>query len=150
MATNDLRSFGKRIQMVSKEINPNVEQLMKKVAVAVDQTVVMATPVDTGRARSNWQVGLNQEPEGVREPYVEGKEGSTGGPNAQAAIDEARREISKYKRGQEINITNNLPYIERLNNGHSAQAPAGFVQKAIHAGLAVIKSISLIGGGRIQ
>lgn len=28
-------------------------------------------------------------------------------------------------------ITNNLPYINRLNNGHSKQSPANFVEKAI-------------------
>jgi formaldehyde-activating enzyme involved in methanogenesis len=28
-------------------------------------------------------------------------------------------------------VSNNVPYINRLNEGHSAQAPAGFVQQAV-------------------
>ena len=30
-----------------------------------------------------------------------------------------------------VNITNNVPYIRRLNEGSSSQAPAAFVQSAI-------------------
>lgn len=134
------------MRVIADNIEPNAEVLVRKIAIAVDQTVVMSTPVDTGRARSNWQVGINTIPEGEVEAYVEGSEGSTGGANTNQAIEHAKTQIAKYKRGQEINITNNLPYIGRLNDGHSGQAPAGFVQKAIRAGLSQIKSVSLING----
>ena len=30
-----------------------------------------------------------------------------------------------------VHITNNVPYIEALNEGHSPQEAAGFVQRAI-------------------
>ena len=29
-------------------------------------------------------------------------------------------------------VSNNVPYILKLNDGHSQQAPAGFIQTAIH------------------
>ncbi len=36
----------------------------------------------------------------------------------------------KY-RGGRLFLSNNVPYISRLNDGSSGQAPAGFVQAAI-------------------
>lgn len=133
---SDLRQFAGRIRVMGKRIEKNADAMTRKVALAVDSAVVIATPVDTGRARSNWQVNLGSPADGTREAYTPGAEGSTGGANAQAAIDQGRAEIAKYKGGSAIHITNNLPYIGRLNDGHSAQAPAGFVEKAVLVGVA--------------
>jgi hypothetical protein len=35
-------------------------------------------------------------------------------------------------------VANNVPYIRRLNYGHSSQAPAGFVEMAIDTALATV------------
>ena len=41
-------------------------------------------------------------------------------------------QVLSYQLGQgSIYITNNVPYIDRLNNGWSQQSPAGFVDKAV-------------------
>lgn len=140
----DLRSFASRVQNISTRIGTNADQAVRKVALAVDQTVVMATPVDTGRARANWQVRAGIAPTEVIPPYVEGKGGSTAGQNVQAALDQGKIAISSAAPGQEIHITNNLPYIGALNNGHSAQAPAGFVEQAVNAGIETIRQARLI------
>lgn len=142
----DLRRFAGRIRVVGKRVEDNANALTRKVGLAVDAAVVMATPVDTGRARSNWQVALDAAPEGTREAYSEGSEGSTAGPNAQAAIDQGKQVIAGYRSGQTIHITNNLPYIGRLNDGHSAQAPSGFVEKAVLVGVAAVQGA----GGLLQ
>ncbi len=44
---------------------------------------------------------------------------------------QALAEIAGHTAGKEIFISNNVPYIGRLNNGHSAQAPSGFVEMAV-------------------
>jgi hypothetical protein len=44
----------------------------------------------------------------------------------------AQEVLSGYDGRQTIWILNGLPYIERLNEGHSQQAPAGFVETAIY------------------
>ncbi len=134
----DLRGFSRRIRTVAADISSNADKLTRKVALAVDQTVVMATPVDTGRARSNWIVSLGAPVSYTVPAYTPGKGQSTAQQNAQQAIDQGKAVIAGYNGGTSINITNNLVYIGALNNGWSAQAPANFVEQAIMAGVQVI------------
>lgn len=137
----DLRSFGKKMNAHGARVAYNADQLVRRVALAVDATVVIATPVDTGRARSNWQAAIGGPVSGfMPEAYVPGKEGSTGAANVQAATDQARGVIAGYKAGQTIHITNNLDYIGALNRGTSAQAARGFVQTAILTGIAAVRA----------
>lgn len=145
-----LREFSGRIRIRAKRIEENADALVRKVALAVDTAVVMATPVDEGRARSNWQVGIGEAPEGIKEPYSPGKGGDTGAANAQEAIEQGKRIIHRYTKGSTIHITNNLPYIQRLNDGWSAQAPAGFVEKAVVIGVAAAQGAGSLVQGAIR
>lgn len=123
-------------------VTANADRLVRRCALATDAAVVIATPVDTGRARSNWQVELGQAAQGVVD--VPDKSG-------QSAISQGKRVIDTYKSGTSINLTNNLPYIERLNDGWSAQAPAGFVEKAVQVGVnAVAAEAANIVGGQVK
>lgn len=120
----------------------NADRLVRRCALATDAAVVIATPVDTGRARSNWQVELGQPASGVLESTDK---------SGQGAISQGKEAIAKYKSGTSVNITNNLPYIERLNDGWSAQAPAGFVEKAVQIGVdAIAQEAANIAGGEIK
>lgn len=140
----DLRQFALRIKAIANGVEVNAANVVRKVAVSIDSTVVMATPVDTGRARSNWIVELGAPSSVVRGAYSEGSEGSTEGANSRAAIEQGNATIAKYNGGSSIHITNNLPYIGKLNDGHSAQAPSGFVQSAVLDGAAQVKNARLI------
>lgn len=142
----DLRDFAGRIRIIGKRVEDNADALVRKVATAVDSTVVLATPVDTGRARANWQVNIGSPVETVREAYSAGEMGSTAAANAQAAIEHAKRVIAAYKGGSSVHITNNLSYIGRLNDGWSGQAPAGFVEQAVLIGVAAAQGA----GGVLQ
>lgn len=145
--------FGKEMKKIADGIQDNADRIVRKCALAVDAALVIATPVDTGRARSNWQVSLDTPVTGTVEPYSPGNDGSTSGPNAQAAIAQGKATIGSYKGGganNSINITNNLPYIGRLNEGYSAQAPAGFVEKAVMVGIAAIKDENVVVNLRSQ
>lgn len=145
---NDFHSFAGRIRKIGQTIEANADRTVRKCALAVDATVVLATPVDTGRARSNWQVELNRAAEGTIDPYTPGAGGSTAAVNAQAAIDRGSVVISGYKGGpgSSIHIGNNLAYIGKLNEGYSAQAPAGFVEKAVMVGIDAISDVTLSRG----
>lgn len=126
------------MRVQAQGVADNADALVRRVAVAVDSAVVQGTPVDTGRARSNWQAELDQPAQGTVE---------TLGPDAAGrSIAAAKAVINQYdgdKHG-EIHLTNNLPYIGRLNDGWSAQAPAGFVEEAVLAGSATVKGAKLI------
>lgn len=140
----NLRQFSIRIRRLGSNVETNAVKLVRKVALSVDSTVVMGTPVDTGRARSNWQVEIGKPARGTVEAYAPGKEGSTGGQNAQIALALGAGVIATYKGGESIHLTNNLPYIGALNRGHSAQAPSGFVETAVLDGVAQVKGAKLL------
>jgi hypothetical protein len=95
----------------------------------------MATPVDTGRARSNWQVAINGPATG---------ESERADPSGQIAIAMGRAVIATAKEGQAIHITNNLPYIAALNDGSSAQAPKNFVQEAVRVAATAVREARLL------
>lgn len=122
----------------AREFELNADRLTREVALAVDSAVVLGTPVDTGRARSNWQVELNSAPSGVVDSH--------GGNAAQSSMDKAAEKIETYDGDTHtsIHITNNLPYIGRLNDGSSAQAPSGFVEAAVEAGSSRVRGVRLL------
>lgn len=140
MPTGDLHSFAERMRQYGERVERNATVIKRKVALAVDAEVVVQTPVDTGRARSNWQASLNAPAAGTIEAYAPGKGGNTAGPNTQAALDQAKSVIAGAGQESEINITNNLPYIARLNDGWSAQAPAGYVRAGVLAGIRALQA----------
>lgn len=127
------------LKKAGQTIADNADRLTRRCALAVDAAVVLATPVDTGRARANWQVEIGGPASGVVEPTDK---------SGQTAISAGTKVIQDYKGGNSINITNNLPYIERLNEGWSKQAPAGFVEQAVNVGTAAIaaESANLVDG----
>ena len=83
----------------------------RKLMVQVDARVVLSTPRDTGRAANNWVPSVARASDRV----VVNRQ------DADAIFD-------KSAVGDSLYLTNNVPYITRLNEGHSKQAPVGFVQ----------------------
>lgn len=135
----NLNQFGDKIKRVAVDVPKNADEIVRKVALAADQAIVMATPVDTGRARANWQVGIGAAPAGSVE-YSGGAGGSVSYATAAASS-----VVTTYK-GQPggIWLVNNLPYIQRLNEGWSAQAPAKFVEQAIDTAVTTIRDSKVI------
>jgi hypothetical protein len=123
-----MQSFAARMKIRAGKVVDSSAAMVRKVALVVDQTVVMATPVDTGRARANWIVGLNEVPTQNRPEEEVGE---------QIALSQARQAIASFKRNdQYIAIVNNLDYIKPLEDGSSAQAPQGMIKQALAAGAA--------------
>lgn len=140
-----LGTFSIRIRVRADRVSDNVGRTVRKTALAVDQAVVLSTPVDTGRARSNWRVSLGSRPRGVINPYSPGSGLGRGEQqNAQAAMAQAAAAVAQRRDGQDIYISNNVPYIGKLNDGSSRQAPAGFVQQAVMAGVAAVKGARIV------
>lgn len=114
--------------------------VIKKVGLAVDQAVVTGTPIDTGTARSNWLASLVTPRSDVIGSYAPGNPGGV----TNAALSQAAGVIGLRKTGQDIVISNNVPYIGKLNAGSSQQAPAGFVESAVQEGAAVVRSARVV------
>lgn len=133
-----LLGLAKRMADIGANVERNAPKLVRKVALAVDAAVVIATPVDTGRARSNWIVETGKPATVTIEPYVPGAFGSTGPANVAAQLEHAKKILAHVKNGESVYISNNLHYIGKLNDGWSAQAPAGYVESAVRAAATAI------------
>lgn len=132
-------SFEARMRKRGEQAVKNINEAVRACALAVDQQVVTASPVDTGRFRSNWLASLEVPVAITTQPYSPGEGGSTGGANSAAAMAQANSVIASRQPGQDIWISNNLPYAQRLNDGYSRQAPANFVEQGIRNGIAELR-----------
>lgn len=130
-----LRRFARRIQGIARSLEPRLAVTSSEAALRVLSVVVPATPVDTGRARGNWQTSLNSPANGES-----GLLDQTG----QTALARGRAAVAGKQYGQPIYIVNNAPYIALLNAGSSKQAPANFVEIAIQTALAGIRNVRII------
>lgn len=150
----NLDEFSRRMTVIAASVELGAERIVRKCVLTIDQAVVMATPVDTGRARSNWTVSRGSPSTRTRQPYAAGAGlGVEEGANAQAAINQGASEVAEYKLSDgPIYVSNSLPYIEALNDGHSAQAPAGFVQEAVQVGVQAVRGARILveGSGRVD
>lgn len=136
MPKTTLRSLANHLEGRAKAINKEGTAKLNEVALVILARLVYVTPVDTSRALSNWQIGLGAPVLSAIEPFYTGEAGSTKDASAKAAIHAAKAVLLTRLPGQSIYLSNALPYIERLNNNHSPQAPAGFVEAAVSMGKA--------------
>jgi hypothetical protein len=95
-----------------------IGQAQRILCLEATKSIVFKTPVDTGRARGNWQASIDS-------PLHEIAAGED--KNGGKTINKAARVIAGMKPLHAFFLSNNLPYIEALENGHSKQAPAGMV-----------------------
>ncbi len=118
---------------LGNRVDEGTHKVVRQMAIAVDRKLVLRTPVDTGRARSNWLVGINSRVSGTTAPATQG-----------AALSAARARITASKPGDSIFISNNLPYIGRLNAGASRQAPPNYVEDAAEEAAAEVGGSSSV------
>jgi hypothetical protein len=138
MATSrNPEQFAKRMGYRAEQVIANAERAVKRAAVAADTTAVLKTPVDTGRARANWVASVSTAD--TSGPYE--TEDKAGG----STIARNQATIKGWKRKQgAIYLTNSLPYIQRLDDGYSAQAPNGMSKAAIQAAQAQLTNFKLL------
>jgi hypothetical protein len=128
--------FDRDLQAFSRQMGIDVITVQKKIGFDLFRRIVSRTPVDTGRARASWNISLDH-PDRTVAPEMAHPSMQTGDapspPAGAARAGEAGGALASLKPGQfrPIWITNNLPYIERLEHGHSQQAPAGMVALSI-------------------
>ncbi|MFG1420000.1 HK97 gp10 family phage protein [Xanthobacter sp. V0B-10] len=141
-----LDDFAKRIDRVAVRVEGNVERAVKDCAGAVARSVISNKPADTGRARSNWTADMDQALAKVLPAHIPGEKGSTADANAEIAINQAIEAIDRFDidANRSVHISNSLPYIGALNDGHSTQAPAGFVRIAVMEGLATVRGARIL------
>ena len=123
--------IGKQIHEFKIKAMATSAAKIKKAFMGLSTDIIMDTPVLSGRLRNNWMVSVNQ---GSNE-------------TTESTSNEAINRVSavKFKLGDTLYLTNNLPYAEKIEfglypspsntgktvNGFSAKAPAGMCRKNI-------------------
>lgn len=108
--------IGKQIHDFKIKAMSTSEAKIKKAFMGLSTDIIMDTPVLSGRLRNNWMVSVNQ---GSNE-------------TTESTSNEAINRVSavKFKLGDTLYLTNNLPYAERIEfKGWSSKAPQGMVRK---------------------
>jgi len=115
----NLPAFNKELQLFGKQTTPEAERFFAgRLALDLLRRIVFRTPVDTGRARGNWQTVVGSS----NESTVEGG----GAPLAGGAA-----VIAGAPPFSVITIFNNVKYIRKLEEGSSRQAPTGMVRVSV-------------------
>lgn len=111
-------SFTLDLQRFRAKASGRMDLVVRKVVLDLLSRVVLITPVDTGRARAGWSVGVNSVPSGTLAETD--KTGSR-------VINKAKSIIKQVTGGDVVWIVNGVSYVLYLERGSSSQAPAGMV-----------------------
>lgn len=128
-----------RVEDMQENISKAAHELKIEIARAVHRDLVYVTPVDTSQALSNWVLTTEEPWNLFIDPHVEGFQGSSQRASAEFALEAGEQQIKLSRPGESLFISNNAPYIVKLNEGSSQQAPAGFVERSILIGRKIMQ-----------
>jgi flavin-dependent dehydrogenase len=130
----DTKKFSADLLQAAEKMDADVRDVVRLLALKIENGAVVRTPVDTGRARASWNTSeeyadLNVQPEGQYAAYQEKTLAANPNPTG-------------YLSGEKpIYITNNLEYIIDLEYGSSSQAPNGMARLAVADALSELNGI---------
>ena len=113
-----IETIDRDIGKFAKAIGADLGLATEKIAGDLHGKITKRTPVDSGRARASWDMGIGAPPEGVP-------------PEGQETYQEPLFDGGQIDGLSEVFIVSNLVYMEPLENGHSQQAPNGMVALSI-------------------
>lgn len=109
-------SFADDIKKFAQKTGLSMDLVVRKVTLDLANSLIKLSPVDTGRFRGNWMIGVGS-PNTVTIEAVD-RDGSTSMARIERVTD------TRVKAGGVVYITNSLPYARRLEYGWSQQAPS--------------------------
>ncbi len=116
MPVNDVQ-FNAEVAAFKAKTLEEVVTLHRLLSLEMLRRLVLRTPVDTGRARGEWQLTI-----GAASDAELGRLDPGGGAELSLAV----AKLAVLPPFSQVWISNNLDYIEVLEAGSSQQAPEGF------------------------
>lgn len=142
-----MSKFAKAVEQFTVKAGQNARAAVIKVAADLNNRVILKTPVDTGRLRSNWQLSIKRP-----------ESGQVQGSDRSGSLTSAKNisTLSQYKLGDLIFLVNNLPYARvvefglfgkppgtanggKTKRGYSTQAPQGMARISVREVAARLK-----------
>ena len=114
-------SFARQLKSATGQVTDALNTTWKRSVVQAFTQTVIRTPVDTGRARNSWLLGQSND-----------------GGIGTATVTINGQQIPDI--GGAVLLYSNLPYIERLEDGYSGQAPQGMVKITVNQWPAILRS----------
>jgi alpha-glucuronidase len=129
--SSNLNEFRRLLQ---KQAQRAMEATFKDTQAAIGrhvfEKVILRTPVLTGHARHNWRPSINEQVDERQDGVFGGT--TTGEPitaEERSRWKAVHKQLQAMPLGQTLWISNNVPYILRLESGTwSAKAPQGMVE----------------------
>jgi hypothetical protein len=114
------------IENIVLRVNSQIDAQIRAVTIGLFSSIIKMTPVDTGRAKGNWQCTINSGATNVVTRDDNSPYGSANGETMDMLLT-----TIPPRAGHKVFLSNNLPYIERLEYGYSKQAPSGMVRVSV-------------------
>ena len=116
-----------------------MEAVAKKSAIGLFTDIIRDTPVDSGRLKGNWQPAINKFEDDTSVLDIDKTRRGSHSGQSKAKLANG---LNRFKLGDMMTLTNNLPYAKKAEfglwgdgpktiNGFSKKAPAGMVRKNI-------------------
>ena len=116
----------------AKKTKSEIGTAKRAIVFNIFKQVIQKTPVATGRAKGNWFITENAPSTQVSQTTDMTNKGGIG-PEAQKQLNNITLNL-----GLDF-LTNNLPYIGRLEFGSSSQAPSGMVRTTLRQFTSIAK-----------
>lgn len=139
----NLNQFAQWITNIGNNVEPATTAIVKEMGKAMAPVLIYGTPVDSGRARANWQGSNNRIPSNMLY-YPHPLAPASPGDGAREGLTSMDNAVAAYTGKGFYAFTNNVEYIEELNNGYSRQAPAGFVEQAVLTGILSLNGKTIV------
>jgi hypothetical protein len=105
----------------------NAQLVVTKIALDLDRSLILKSPVDTGRFRGNWQVSFDRA-------NTETKESTD--KSGQSTINAHQAALAEFKAGRTVFLTNSLPYALAIEYGQYGRGP-GATDKTTRDGFSI-------------
>ena len=114
-------SFSSDVEAYAKKAGASLDETSRAIVLELFGSVIKDTPVDTGRAKGNWQTTIGAPANSTVDRLGESE-----------ALADVSQQAASFGAGKVIYLSNNLPYIYRLEyDGWSQQAPGGMLRKNV-------------------
>jgi len=133
VVSDNFAEFAAGLDQAAAKALDRANMVKRRIALELLKKIIERTPVRTGRLRGNWQASLNGRASGeieIGRKVRTGERISEGEASAigTQAIIAGSAVIGRVRPGEDIYLTNNLPYTMLIEKGGSQkQAPAGMV-----------------------
>ena len=126
-----MSNFATQMKQFENLTTDKAEKVFRKTCFEISNEVISNTPVDTGRAKNNWFPDINKF-----------SSETTEATNKQGSISLVAGATNRLQLGATFTLSNNLPYIVKLEYGWSKQKPNGFVAITIQKFDTILKNVN--------